>query len=398
MSETTEKNRLEFSLLHRVMVLFQQPAGWPTWVLLLLALLLAGLVSLGWSIPAAVWPWATAAGLLLFLFIVADMLFLWSLPRWNRSFGPWQAQAVVLAIPRTFAALVLLLSIPWLGAGWGMAVLLAVQILGSVLLYWGAVVEPFRLSLTRLELTLPGLPAGTPPLRLLHISDLHVERLTRREERVLALAEEARPDLILITGDYVNLSYNEDETTHQQVRQLLGKLDAPYGVYATLGSPPVDLPGVIPSLFADLSVRLLRDEWACLDLPGERQLVLLGLDCTHDIEVDAARLDRVLQQAPNGVPRVLLYHSPELIPQAADHGLDLYLCGHTHGGQVRLPGYGPILTSSQLGRAYVMGHYRLDKTNLYVSRGVGLEGLSAPRVRFLSPPEITLVILHPPAE
>ena len=113
------------------------------------------------------------------------------------------------------------------------------------------------------------------------------------------------------------------------------------------------------------------------------------------MEEDGRRLGRLVEQAPNGVPRVLLYHSPELMPQAAGHGLDLYLCGHTHGGQVRVPGYGALITSSQLGREYVMGHYRRGTTNLYVSRGVGLEGLSAPRVRFLAPPEITLVTLHP---
>ena len=71
----------------------------------------------------------------------------------------------------------------------------------------------------------------------------------------------------------------------------------------------------------------------------------------------------------------------------------LVLCGHTHGGQVRLPLFGAILTSSQLGKRYEMGLYREGNTQMYVSRGVGLEGLSAPRVRFLAPPEVTLVTL-----
>jgi hypothetical protein len=81
------------------------------------------------------------------------------------------------------------------------------------------------------------------------------------------------------------------------------------------------------------------------------------------------------------------------MPQAADHGIDLYLCGHTHGGQIRLPVIGAILTSSQLGKRYEMGHYHEGQTHMYVSRGVGLEGLSAPRIRFMAPPEITLVTL-----
>jgi predicted MPP superfamily phosphohydrolase len=110
---------------------------------------------------------------------------------------------------------------------------------------------------------------------------------------------------------------------------------------------------------------------------------------------DASVLEALKKQVPTDVPQILLYHSPELMPQAIEQELDLYLCGHTHGGQVRLPIIGPLLTSSHLGRQYVMGLYRDGRTNLYVSRGVGLEGLSAPRVRLMARPEITLVTLRP---
>jgi predicted MPP superfamily phosphohydrolase len=147
---------------------------------------------------------------------------------------------------------------------------------------------------------------------------------------------------------------------------------------------------VVP-IFEGLSVPLMRAAWKVVDLGRERQLVLLGLDCSHHIPTDEARLDLLMAAAPNGAPQILLYHSPELMPQAAEHGIDLYLCGHTHGGQVRLPLIGPIFTSSQLGRRYVMGLYRHGQTHLYVSRGVGLEGMSAPRVRFMAPPEVTLI-------
>jgi len=92
----------------------------------------------------------------------------------------------------------------------------------------------------------------------------------------------------------------------------------------------------------------------------------------------------------SGVPRVLMYHSPDLMPVAARLGVALYVCGHTHGGQVRLPRYGALVTSSRYGKHYEMGHYHEGSTHLYVSRGVGFEGLGAPRVRFLCPPEVTL--------
>jgi hypothetical protein len=228
----------------------------------------------------------------------------------------------------------------------------------------------------------------------LHISDLHVERLTRREARLLALVQEAAPDLILITGDYLNLSYTRDDTAHSQVSQLLAQLSAPHGVYAVLGSPPVDERDVVPALFEDLPISLLMNESAVVELDEQRHLVIMGLDCTHHLPTDAAALSRLVSTSPNHQPNVLLYHAPDLMPEAAGHGIDLYLCGHTHGGQVRLPVIGAILTSSQLGKRYEMGLYREGRTHMYVSRGVGLEGLSAPRVRFLAPPEITLITLQ----
>lgn len=390
-----EKNILEVGLLHRLMVLFQRPVAWPAPAVLAFTALLAAAVGALWYLAGAPAGIALPAAAIAFLFGAADALLLWHLPRRRISFGPWKAQVVVLAVPRTGAGLALVLLAPWLGWGSLLAVLFLGQLLGLALLYWGAAVEPRRLSMTELQLTLPGLPPNKPPVRLLHISDVHLERHTDREEALLSLVRRARPDLIVLTGDYLNLSYNEDPTTLAQIRRFVQRLQAPSGVYATLGSPPVDLRQSVLPAFEGLPVCLLRDEWTVVDAGQGRRLVLMGLDCSHHLDVDGERLARVARAAPNGVPRVLLYHSPELMPQASGHGVDLYLCGHTHGGQVRLPLIGPILTSSQLGRRYVMGHYRNGRTHLYVSRGVGLEGLSAPRVRFLSPPEITLVTLHP---
>jgi uncharacterized protein len=244
-----------------------------------------------------------------------------------------------------------------------------------------------------LEIEVEGWPAGTPPLRVLHVTDLHMERPTVREKRVVELARQAQADLILVTGDYLNLSYTEDPAAMAGARQVLAQLSAPLEVYATLGSPPVDLRGVAPMLFEGLAVRLLRNEVVVVDAGDGRRLAVLGMDCTHHLPTDRRQLGRLVEQAPKGLPMVLLYHAPDLMPEAAGQGISLYLCGHTHGGQVRLPWYGAIVTSSQLGKRYEMGHYQEGKTHLYVSRGIGLEGLSAPRLRFLSPPEMTLVTI-----
>jgi predicted MPP superfamily phosphohydrolase len=273
-------------------------------------------------------------------------------------------------------------------------------------LAWGSFIEPHRVGLSRIWLIGGPLPSDVQPLRLLHISDLHVERFGRREEQLLHMVRAINPDLILLTGDYVNLTYVDDPIALSDARRVLAALStdrgtrATGGVFAVLGSPPVDRNSA--PLFNGLDIRVLRDEVVTIDLSiatdGRRQrgdrpdgrLALVGLDCSHNSERDSERLAAVFGQVPSDAFRVLLYHSPELIPVAHKFGVDLYLCGHTHGGQVRLPFYGALLTSSELGKQFEMGYYQLENTHVYVSRGIGLEGLGAPRVRFLCPPEMTL--------
>ena len=383
-------------LTHKVMVFFHLPATLPTWGMGLLLLLLAGLAGGGWWLLLGDTAVALAAAGLLLLFMLLDVVLLVQLPRRAISYGPWQAQAFALAVPRLLVALLLALVGVWWGWGLGLGLLFLAQGAGTALLYYGAVVEPHRLALTELTVKTDRLPAGAEPIRVLHISDLHIERWTARETAVLHLAQQAKPDLIVISGDYVNLSYNEDPETQQLVIKLLRQLSAPHGVYAVLGSPPVDLRQTVLPIFDEVDhIKLLRWGWQVVEMGNGRSLAILGMDCIHHLPTDRARLDRLHQLAPNHIPQLFLYHSPELMPETAAREIDLYLCGHTHGGQVRLPLLGPILTSSQLGRRYVMGLYREGRTHLYISRGIGLEGLSAPRVRFLAPPEMTLVTIQP---
>ena len=386
---------LEEGWLHKVMVLLNIPSQWPMWKIVIAGLILALFSSAAWwfnrfSPRLAVTVYAVQIG-----FMVVDATMLMLLPRQKLSFGPWQPQLAALTIPRILASFILAFVTLLLSNRTGFLIMMAVQMVATLAFYKGAFIEPFQLGLTELLVFTDRLPVGLPPIRIMHITDLHIERWTKREDDVLRIVEEMSPDLIVISGDYVNLSYNRDLETHQLVFELLSQLSAPHGVYATLGSPPVDLRETVVPIFDRLDIPLLRHEWQHIDFGDGRELILLGMDCTHHIPTDEARLARLLSQAPNHIPQLLLFHSPELMPQAAAQGIDLYLCGHTHGGQVRVPFIGPLLTSSQLGRQYVMGHYRRGRTHLYVSRGIGLEGLSAPRVRFMAPPEMTLVMLMP---
>jgi uncharacterized protein len=200
--------------------------------------------------------------------------------------------------------------------------------------------------------------------------------------------EDIKPDIIVLTGDYLNIDYNTDARAISDARNLLSQLKAPYGVYAIPGTRGVDRPEVIEKLFEGLDIHFLRDETEKVELPGG-DLYILGLQVLGD--GDRWRLQELIDDIPSNAYTLLLYHTPDMAEYASNEGVNLYLAGHTHGGQVRLPGYGALVTFSKFGKKYEMGKYELGHTLMYVSRGIGMEGLGMPRIRFLAPPEVVLV-------
>jgi predicted MPP superfamily phosphohydrolase len=379
-------------LFFRILMVFHKPADWPAWVVAATLCLCSVVILALWELAASGGT-AYLVGLGLLAFSLGDWGLLVWLPRAGRSFGPATPQLFMMIIPRLLVAIAAAALAHFGQPAWGAAAFFTLEFAGSVCYLWGLAIEPHRISMSEITVTSPHLPAGAKPIRLLHLSDFHVERLTRREETMLHLVQAAQPDLIVITGDYLNASYKSDPTAIKQVRRLLARLTAPYGVYAVLGTPSVDLASVAPYHFAGTNIRLLRREAIEVDLGEGRRLAILGLDCTHDLDYDGQLLGQLGQVAPGDMTRIFLYHSPELMPVAPDHDLDLYLCGHTHGGQVRLPGFGAVFTSAATGKRYEMGRYDEGRTTLYVSRGIGLEGYSTPRLRLFCPPEMTLVTL-----
>ena len=383
---------LEDRWLHNVMVFFSsfdQRSIWLNWGVLIAVL--GAYFGLGLLLtPSSALPLT----LILLVFMMLDLVLLIQLPKWQISFGPIASPFIMMSLPRLLVAELCLIIAVW-ETGWALLTMIVLQVAGLIVYLWSSLVEPHQLALTHLKVETPELDAGMPAIRLLHLSDLHLERLTKREDRLLSFISKAKPDLIVITGDYLNLSYNRDPEAIEQVRAFLPKITAPYGVYATLGSPPVDLWEVAPFHFENTNIRLLRNELAEVDLGKGRTLTLVGLDCTHDMVYDSYQLDKLLDTDSSSQTRVLLYHSPELMPHAKTKNIDLFLCGHTHGGQVRMPIYGAILTSACTGKQYEMGRYDEQGTTLYVSRGIGLEGMCAPRIRLFCPPEICLLYTSP---
>jgi len=352
--------------------------------------------SMGWR---ALWLAAVTAG-----FLALDAAFLRALPILNVSYGPALQPWLILALARG----VILLLVSGVALGWSairhvrprLFAALAILALCHLLLFaWTIdifVVEPHDLRATRLTFRYPDLPADFQPLRIAHITDTHVERWTRREAAIVELVDAFQPHLVLLTGDYLNLSYLGDETARRDFRRLVNQLPAPLGMYATKGT--VDARD-LPTLFDGAPATVLNNEARTLDWHGT-PVHVIGVRCDHDPAVDVPNLRRTLAQVPtdDGL-RILLYHSPEIVEAAQNQGLHLFLTGHTHGGQFCLPFYGSLFSGPIYDRHHASGVFPLPAGDgrsgwMVVSRGLGMEGWVVPRVRWLCPPEVGLLTVE----
>lgn len=341
--------------------------------------LFAGLLFLI-AAPPTFGHWAWTAGL--WVFFLLDWLLLALLPRFGRSYGPAKPTTLILALMRMVFAF---LPFP---------VAVAMQSIGTLLVIDGFWIEPFRLTVTRQKLLSPKLRPGNP-VRILHLGDLHVERITERERHLNRLVADLKPDVILFSGDVINLSYIEDPLAWKDAREILGGWNAPGGVFVVTGSPAVDLEHVFPTLIEGLdNLHWLREDRVTTQVNGQT-LDIVGLTCTHKPFLDGPRLEQALKnghaQPDDSRFTIFIYHTPDLAPNAANTGvIDLQVSGHTHGGQIRLPGFGAFFAASLYGKRFESGRVQVGNMTLYVTRGIGLEGKAAPRVRFLCPPEIIL--------
>ncbi len=335
-----------------------------------------------------------AAGLITIAGCLADWYLLTRLPQLKLSFGRVSPPLFMLNFIR-LAPLVLALGLIWFsGQTWQRVLILAglgiFQVGFLAATFNGMVVEPFRLTVT--DVPIVNAPAFFPdrPLRILQLSDLHVEHLTKREAAVLDKVKSLAPDLIVLTGDYLNKSYVHNPRSQQETRAWLAQLQAPYGVFAVNGN--VDEPESLEALFNGLeNIRLLDDEIVPIKFPGDT-LYLVGvtaIDRKYDPEGDYGRMEALLKKLPPQAYSLLIYHYPKRVDAAAKYGVNLMLSGDTHGGQVRLPLIGSVIV--QFDNPYMMGRYQVQGTTLFVSRGIGLQGGLWPRIRLNCPPEIVSI-------
>jgi predicted MPP superfamily phosphohydrolase len=278
-----------------------------------------------------------------------------------------------------------------------------------------ALAEPFGTGITRYRISPPGWPAGLS-LKVALLADLHacdpwmgVDRISSIVGHTNAL----KPDCVLLLGDYVagrGMSRYSDPIRDKDWAGALGRLKAPLGIHAVLGNhdwwDDLDvqrsgrglpragfaLQDAGIAVYENDSVRLtkngapfwiagLGDQWAFRTREAAPHRRATGRVGSDDLAGTLAKIG-------DDAPVILMAHEPDIFPEVPDR-VALTVSGHTHGGQVRVLGYAPVVPS-RYGARYLYGHILEDGRNLVVSGGLGCSGVP---VRFGSPPEIVMVVI-----
>lgn len=239
------------------------------------------------------------------------------------------------------------------------------------------------------------------PLRLLQLSDLHVSWFIDREqlEAWVRQANSYQADMVIITGDFLDAWFRRD----RQTLEPLATLHAPQGIWAVLGNHDrIHQADTVAfqNYLASLGIQLLVDDWQ----QARADLIIAGAqDYTDHISQGEPALASWLEQCSHSLQhaddaanythaKILMLHNPDFLPVVAQSRchFDIILCGHTHGGQIRLPRLGPVYTSSRFGTRFVSGWQA--EFRAYISRGLGVTSLP---IRWNCPAEMVVWELEP---
>jgi len=242
------------------------------------------------------------------------------------------------------------------------------------------------MRLAEMDLAPPRLPTALDGLRVLHVSDLHLGRsLPGFAENARRLLGGVETDLCLLTGDFRYGHFGPSDRAAEDVCRVLSGVCAAAGFHAVLGNHDTL---IIGEMLEARGIRVLMNEGARVEMRGE-SVWLAGVDDPHLHR--AADLTAALEGRPPGLFTILLAHSPECVAGAARAGVDLYLCGHTHGGQIRLPFLGGVHINVREGRRQALGVWSEGDMCGHTSPGLGTTDMP---VRFRCPPEATLITLR----
>lgn len=265
------------------------------------------------------------------------------------------------------------------------------MIIAVVLAAWAFWLEPAALVVRESRLAPPGWPAECGGTRVALLADLHIgspfTRLGKLDE-IVRRTREARPDLILLAGDFVIQDVAGGRfISPEETAAALGKLTAPLGVYAVLGNHDWWLDAVrVRRSLEGAGIPVLDDQARELSRGGCR-FWLAGVSDLWEGRHDVAG---TLAQVPAGAPVLVFTHNPDVFVDIPPR-VSLTLAGHTHGGQVYIPFIGRPIVPSRYGERFAIGHIVEGGRHLFVTPGLGTSIIP---VRFLVPPEISVLTLE----
>ncbi|MCM0613325.1 metallophosphoesterase family protein [Marinobacter sediminum] len=236
-----------------------------------------------------------------------------------------------------------------------------------------------RLDTAHNRFHLTDLPAAFEGFRILHLTDLHVDMDEANLQALIRKIEPLEYDLCVLTGDYRRLTWGPVDDALDGMARLRDVIRGK--AYAVLGNH--DSIRMVPAL-EDMGYSLLMNEMAPIEHEGER-IFLAGVDDAHFYKVH--NLHQAGDSIPPGGISILLSHTPEIWREAAHAGYDIFLCGHTHGGQICLPGGIPLTLDSDCPRRLGRGYWQVNDMQGYTSPGSGTSVLN---VRLNCPPEVTI--------
>jgi len=250
-------------------------------------------------------------------------------------------------------------------------------------LYWRARRNAERIVIKRNELEFARLPPAFDGFTILHLSDLHADMNVVAMRRMIELVSGMQYNLCVLTGDYRGKTFGPFEATLEILAKIRARLKQP--IYGVLGNH--DTIRMVPAMEA-MDIRMLLNECDAIIRGGQR-IFLAGIDDAHFFRAD--NIEKAALLIPNGAFSILLSHTPEVYRQAAHANFNLMLSGHTHGGQLCLPGSIPIKLEAVLPRRMGAGAWRYHDMSGYTSVGAGSSVLP---VRLNCPPEISLHCLR----
>lgn len=267
-----------------------------------------------------------------------------------------------------------------------------------------------KLSIEEFTFEILGLPEALEGTRLVQLSDLHFDGLRLSEELLLEAivsANDVQPDIVILTGDYVT----DDPAPIYDLSLRLQKLESRFGTYAVLGNHDTHLPHARAEVTHALTHVGIQVLWNQIAYPFGPDLPIVGLADFWSPEFDPGL---VMPQINDTTPRIVLSHNPDSAVRLKDWRVDLQLSGHSHGGQISIPGLGPLPTWYQTIRRYIpkrlrpwipymredcykvmrhwewaQGLHQVGSNYLYVNRGLG----TYPPGRLFCPPEVTVITL-----